>query len=202
MIIESFINAVIQIILFSIIPFCWWLVFARKKYSFLASIGLQKSIIENKAYYSLYFLMVIALLVIPIHIIVHFFVDESLLASERFAGLGLAAVLPALIYSVFQTGLSEELFFRGFLAKRFIARWEFKKGNLLQSLLFGAIHGLMFLSTVQLVGVFFIFIATALAGYLMGWMNEKVSKGSIITSWAIHSIANFLAAIKMMFNLV
>lgn len=127
-----------------------------------------------------------------------FFVDESLLASNRFAGLGLAALIPAFLYAILQTGLSEELFFRGFLTKRFITRWGFYKGNLMQSLLFGAIHGLMFLSTVQLIGVAFIFVATAVAGYLVGWMNEKLSKGSIMTNWGIHSTANLLAAVMMM----
>jgi len=202
MIIESFINAVIQIILFSVIPFCWWFLVARKKCSFLTWLGLQKPDIKSKAYYWVCFLVVMALLVIPIYTVVYFFVDESLLAFERFAGLGLAAIIPGLIYAIFQTGLSEELFFRGFLAKRLIARFGFHKGNLLQSLLFGAIHGLMFLSLVELIAVAFIFITTALAGYLMGWMNEKVSKGSIVTSWAIHSSANLLAAVLIMFNFV
>lgn len=202
MIIESFINAVIQIILFSVIPFCWWFFVARKKCSFLTWLGLQKPDIKSKANYWLCFLIVMALLVIPICTVVYFFVDASLLAFERFAGLGLAAIIPGLIYAILQTGFSEELFFRGFLAKRLIARFGFHKGNLLQSLLFGAIHGLMFLSLVELIAVAFIFITTALAGYLMGWMNEKVSKGSIVTSWAIHSSANLLAAVLIMFNFV
>ncbi|MGE7839977.1 CPBP family intramembrane glutamic endopeptidase [Lysinibacillus sp. NPDC093712] len=202
MIVESLINAVMQIILFSVIPFCWWLILARKKCSFLVWLGFQKPNIENKANYWTWFLVILALLVIPINIIIYFFVDESLLASNRFVGLGFSAVIPALIYAILQTGLSEELFFRGFLTKRLVSKLGFYKGNVLQSLLFGAIHGLMFLSSIQLIGVVFIFIATSLAGYLMGWINENLSKGSIISSWGIHSSANILAAFMAMFNVI
>lgn len=201
MIIESLINAVIQIILFSVIPFCWWLMVGRKKCSFFAWLGFHKPIVENKTNYWAWFLIILALLVIPINTIIYFFVDASLLASNRFSGLGFSAIVPALLYAILQTGLSEELFFRGFLAKRFMAHFGLNKGNLLQSLLFGAIHGLMFWSSIQLIGVVLIFIATAMAGYFMCWMNERVSNGSIISSWGIHSSANLLVSLMAMFQI-
>ncbi|EON70580.1 hypothetical protein [Lysinibacillus sphaericus] len=63
-------------------------------------------------------LLIIVLLVVPINSIISYFVDSSLLASHRFTNLGFSVMMPALIYAIFQTGLSEELFFRGFLTKR------------------------------------------------------------------------------------
>lgn len=78
-----------------------------------------------------------------------------------------------LLYAIIQTGLSEELFFRGFLLKRFAHTFGFQIGNILQSLLFGSIHGLMLFSAIPFGVVVLVVIVTGLAGYLMGWMNEK-----------------------------
>lgn len=197
---DVFISAVIQVLLFSIIPFVWWLIFTRKKQTFLMWIGMKKPAIENKSSYIGVFFLIIILMLVPINTIVYFFVDSSILSFSRFAGQGFSALIPALIYAIFQTGLSEEIFFRGFLAKRLIDKFGFYKGNLTQSLVFGGIHGLMILSYVHSVGVILIIIATSLAGYLMGWVNEKKSNGSIISSWVIHSIVNIIASIMAMFN--
>ncbi|GEM_PF-3813069 len=58
MIIESLVNAVMQIIVFSVIPFCWWLIVARQKCSCFAWLGLHKPTIKNKANYWACFLVV------------------------------------------------------------------------------------------------------------------------------------------------
>lgn len=46
--INKIISSIIQITLFSLIPFIWWLVTTRKKESFLEWIGLKKIDKENK----------------------------------------------------------------------------------------------------------------------------------------------------------
>ncbi|QDQ02669.1 CPBP family intramembrane metalloprotease [Lysinibacillus fusiformis] len=198
---ESLVNAVVQVVIFLAIPFVWWFFSARKEHSFLAWVGLKKPIIENKRNYYGIFLVTIVLLVVPINTIIYYFVDSSLLASNRFTDLGISAMIPALIYGILQTGLSEELFFRGFLTKRLINKFGFYQGNIIQSLVFGIIHGFMFFSSTHVIGVLLIVIATSVAGYLMGWINEKKSNGSIISSWMIHSIANITAAFMAMFNI-
>ena len=45
-------NSIIQIIIFSIIPFLWWLITSRKKMNFFEWIGLKKvnNIKENKLF--------------------------------------------------------------------------------------------------------------------------------------------------------
>lgn len=199
MIINSAISAIIQVILFSAIPFCWWFFTARKKQSFLSWLGIIKPVIENKGKYFVWLLLTILLLHVPSYLIVFFYIDSSLLASNRFEGLGFAAIIPALLYAIIQTGLSEELFFRGFLLKRF-AQFGFQIGNILQSLLFGSIHGLLLFSVIPFGVVVLVVIVTGLAGYLMGWINEKKSNGSIITSWGIHSFSNLIASFFAMFN--
>ena len=201
MIINSVISAIIQVILFSVIPLSWWFFTARKKQSFLSWIGIKKPVIENKGNYFVRFLLTIFLLFVPSYLVVFFYIDSSLLASNRFAGLGFTAIIPALLYAIIQTGLSEELLFRGFLLKRFAHTFGFQIGNIVQSLLFGSIHGWMLFSVIPFGVVVLVVIVTGLAGYLMGWINEKKSNGSIITSWCIHSVGNLIASFFAMFNI-
>ena len=202
MVLESVINAVFQVILFSVIPFIWWFFSARKKQSFLTWLGLQKPVIENKGNYFLWFLIIIILLFVPLTTISYYYLDSSTLATNRFTGLGFSALIPALFHSIVQTGLSEELLFRGFLLKRFMHKFGFQMGNIMQSLLFGILHGLLMFSFIPFGVVVLVVIATAFVGYLMGWINERKSNGSILTSWAIHSIVNLIAAFIAMFNIL
>ncbi|MFJ6266631.1 CPBP family intramembrane glutamic endopeptidase [Lysinibacillus xylanilyticus] len=202
MVLESVINAVFQVILFSVIPFIWWFFSARKEQSFLTWLGLQKPVIENKGNYFLWCLFIIILLFVPLTTISYFYLDSSTLATNRFTGLGFSALIPALFHSIVQTGLSEELLFRGFLMKRFMHKFGFQMGNIMQSLLFGILHGLLMFSFIPFGVVVLVVIATAFVGYLMGWINERRSNGSILTSWAIHSIVNLIAAFMAMFNIL
>ncbi|MGE8006914.1 CPBP family intramembrane glutamic endopeptidase [Lysinibacillus sp. NPDC093216] len=202
MVLESAISAIIQVILFSVIPFIWWFFSARKEQTFLTWLGLKKPVIENKGNYFLWSLFIIILLFVPLITISYFYLDSSTLATNRFTGLGFSALIPALFHSIVQTGLSEELLFRGFLLKRFMHKFGFQMGNIMQSLLFGILHGWMFYSLVPFGVVVLVVIATAFVGYLMGWINERKSNGSIITSWGIHSIVNLIAAFITMFNML
>jgi len=202
MVLESVINAVFQVILFSAIPFIWWFFSARKEQSFLTWLGLQKPVIENKGNYFLWFLFIIILLFVPLTTISYFYLDSLTLATNRFTGLGFSALIPALFHSIVQTGLSEELLFRGFLMKRFMHKFGFQMGNIMQSLLFGILHGLLMFSFIPFGVVVLVVISTAFVGYFMGWINERKSNGSILTSWAIHSIVNLIAAFMAMFNML
>lgn len=197
---NSLISAVLQVILFSVIPFIWWLCTARKKQPFLTWIGLQKPIIVHKGRYAIFFVLSIVVLVVPSFALIFFYIDRSLLAVNQFAGLGAMAIIPALMYAIIQTGLAEELLFRGFLLKRLAKSFGFQVGNLVQSIVFGCVHGAMLWSVLSLHVILLVVLTTALAGYLMGWMNERVAGGSIVTSWCIHSIVNFIAACMYMFQ--
>ena len=55
------------------------------------------------------------------------------------------AILMILIMAILKTSLSEEIFFRGFVAKRLIAITNFQIGNTIQAIIFGLIHSLLFL---------------------------------------------------------
>lgn len=201
-IISLLISAVLQAILFSIIPFIWWLIYGRKEKRLFEWLGLKKPIIKNKIKYVITFVTTIIILLIPSLLIIPFFIDKSIMATSQFSGQGVSALIPALIYAFLQTGFSEELFFRGFLTKRLINKFGFQVGNVAQSLLFGLMHGLMFISKAGILGAIITTLLTGIVGWLMGWINEKQSNGSIVSSWLLHGCANTLASIIAMLNII
>ncbi|WP_454053117.1 CPBP family intramembrane glutamic endopeptidase [Clostridium sp. Marseille-Q7071] len=200
--INLLISAIIQVILFLILPFIWWLTRDKKQSNFLKYLGIKKPIVKDKSRYILTFIFTIFILSFSAFIIVPLFIDSSNMATSQFKGKGISALFPALIYAFLQTGLSEELFFRGFLTKRFIKRFGFKIGNSIQALLFGLMHGIMFMKLSGTLGAVIVTLITAMAGWLMGVINEKQSEGSIISSWLLHGCANTLASLMAMFNII
>ena len=131
------------------------------------------------------------------------FEDTSILANARFAGLGLSGVIPILMYAIIQTGLSEEILFRGFINKRLCNKFGFEIGNSVQALLFGLLHGVLLLTLN--VGLLFVVLVSAfslVAGWMMGYINEKLSNGSIIPSWIIHSLKNIVSSALILTGVV
>ncbi|MDO8756590.1 MAG: CPBP family intramembrane metalloprotease [Elusimicrobiota bacterium] len=121
----------------------------------------------------------------------------------RIAALGFspATIAMAVLYAFFQTGLAEEILFRGLIAKRLIAWLGFRGGNLLQATLFAVMHNGMVLfaapgASIQL--HLMIFISPFFLGYLAGYLNEKPGEGSIVPSWIVHGAGNFAGVLAQM----
>ena len=109
-------------------------------------------------------------------------------------GLSPESLVILFIAAVFKTSFTEELFFRGFLAKRLIAWLGFGVGNFIQALIFGIIHVLIFLYMNAGIGfLIFMFLLSGLAGWLTAYINEKMANGSIIPGWIAHGLGNVLA---------
>lgn len=192
----TLISASIQVAIFSAIPLIFYLVKNKKITGFLKYIGLIKP--ERK---SIPISIVVALLYFGGSWLVYW--KLGLLDTLRAEGLvggaiqqmGLCvnAILIVLIKSMVATAMSEEILFRGFLGKRFINLIGFSYGNLLQSILFGLMHGVLFWGIIRnMVGITAIVLLTGTIGYLMGYINEKVGNGSIVPSWITHSLANIM----------
>ncbi|CAM2993731.1 CPBP family intramembrane glutamic endopeptidase [Limosilactobacillus mucosae] len=112
-------------------------------------------------------------------------------------------MLPAvLVYPVLGTSLPEELLFRGFLLKRLATRFDFAIGNLIQALLFGLLHSVIFINQLGLLSALGIGWFTLLIAWLMGFINEKSATGSIYPSWLIHALANFLTGLSAALGLL
>lgn len=197
--INLFLSSVFQIVIFSIPPAIWWSLTVKKQISFEEWLGLKKPIIEDKERFIVSSLFIIAFYTVMYFIIPNL-VEDSELATSQFAGQGIIALIPAVIYAFLQTGFSEELLFRGFLAKRFISKFGFRIGNTIQGLIFGIMHGAIFWDIVGHFKSIIIIIITSIIGSLLGWINEKQSSGSIVPSIVLHGIANIIASIISMFS--
>ena len=114
----------------------------------------------------------------------------------------LSALFPALIYAIFNTSLPEEILFRGFLLKRIASKFGYLTANVIQSVIFGLLHGIMFFKAAGVIKTIIIIFLTGLIAFVMGYINEKKANGSILPSWFIHALSNIFASIVAMFSLI
>lgn len=189
-------SSLMQIILFSIVPFLVWYFSARKKERFREWIGLKKIKGGKNAALAI-ILVTIFYLAISLVFLNNLKNIEN--ATSEFQGLRFAALPAIFIYAVFNTSFPEEILFRGFILKRLANKLGFKKANFIQGLLFGILHGIMFFPLVGSLKTILIILLTSLIALLMGYINEKLSDGSIIPSWIIHAISNLIAGLYAAF---
>ena len=201
MLVNKIISSVMQIILFSLIPLIWWLITARKKESFFKWIGLKKIEKENKKSSEVNMLP-IAISYLIVSFITIYLIKDIETATSEFAGMGVSALLPALIYAIFNTALPEEILFRGFLLKRIASKFGYMIANIIQSTIFGLLHGFMFFYVLGIVKTIVIIFFTGIIAFAMGYINEKKANGSILPSWFIHALSNIFASIVAMFSLI
>ena len=200
LLLSSVISAFVQLGLILVLPLVWWALTVRHSVGFAYWIGLRRPTWSGRR--SLLGLAILAWVAIGV-------VSTALLQSlsgevpaARFAGKGVVGVIPVMLYAVVQTSLAEEIFFRGFLGKRFMARWGFAFGNCAQAITFGILHVAVFASFVDPVPLLLIGILTGANGWLTGWLNEKIAGGSILPGWALHASANLLVGFAAAFNLM
>ena len=196
MFINELVGAVVQLILFSLIPVIFWLIFGRKKQNFFEWIGLKKPGHEGKWWVTACAILIATGAYIGLTIVAVRFLPEGVTtAGSDFAGKGFAAFPAVLAYGFIRTGLSEEVLFRGFLLKRFGEKFGFIAGNTIQAVLFGLMHGIPFgLSTHNIPVAIVMTILPGAFGWFQGWMNEKRFNGSIIPSWLLHGTINVIVA--------
>lgn len=201
MLINKIISSIVEIVLISLVPFIWWLVTAKKKEKFLKWIGIKGIENENKkaTWISTF---VISLLFMLVSVYTLYIIKDIETATSEFKGLGISALLPALIYAVFNTSLPEEIFFRGFLLKRLSNKVGYRIANILQSMIFGLLHGIMFFSLVGIFKAIMIILFTGAVAFAMGYVNEKKANGSILPSWFIHALSNIFASVIAMFSII
>lgn len=188
-------SAIMQVVMFSIVPFLWWRLKYKKESTFFKWIGLYKPVrvVSTKSVVRVivgYFLVWIMTL----------FISKDI--SSNFEGMGIAAAVPSLIVCFIQNGLSEEILFRGFIEKRLIAKFGKNNGILMQAILFGVMHIALALAlNMTLNSSLFIgyFMFPTIAGWLLGYIDEKVYNGSIIPSILLHGVINFSRDLILMF---
>jgi membrane protease YdiL (CAAX protease family) len=196
--INEIIGTILQILVFALIPFLVYLIKKKTTIGFLDYIGLKKS--TRKANY----LAILACLLFAGPMLVLTFTSadfkeimfdpHSMTGKFRQLGFGINSVSILILTAVFKTSFAEELFFRGFVAKRLISSIGYKKGNLLQAFIFGIIHAALFaLTTSNAIFLLVIFLIPSIGAYVSVYLNEKLANGSIIPGWISHGLANLLA---------
>ncbi|RSJ33698.1 CAAX amino terminal protease self- immunity [Streptococcus gordonii] len=200
--IQQMTNALIQIVLFMLLPFIWWFVTARRKSSFLDWIGFKP--LKDTGNHKMWLWIFLGLLSFTIfsYLVLYTIVKDLKTATSSFAGLSFQALPAVLIYSLFQTSLPEELLFRGFLLKRFSVSLSFGIANTIQAALFGLLHGLMFITEVSWLQTLVIILCTGGIAAYLGFVNEKKSGGSILASWIMHALANVVTGMLSAFLLI
>jgi membrane protease YdiL (CAAX protease family) len=124
--------------------------------------------------------------------------DGGNLAQQRFVGrpLTVAGIGSALAFGFLETGLGEELLFRGLIAGCLGRRMKLWPANVIQAAIFTLPHLLILTADLGLwpVAVFFPFVA----GLANGWL--RLASGSIVPGWLTHGIGNVVSAIVVMLS--
>ena len=205
MILISLIGAIIQLLIFALLPFLVYVVTKKSARGFFSYIGIHTT--SNSAV----LLAILAGLVIGAAGIAVMLVYPDI--RQTAAGKGtvpeqikqftssVARITLILIIAFIKTALAEELLFRGFVAKKLIGWLGYNAGNLVQAVLFGAIHVLLFLSIPGVSTAFltFSFLTPGISGYLAAYLNEKTGKGSIYPGWIMHGLGNFISYTFLVF---
>lgn len=188
--INELIGTVIQILLFALIPFMWWLITARKKENFFSWIGLKKPVGDKKQ------IIVMMICAFAICEIIGTILNCTVLRSDwnvsAYAGKGIVGLPGIILFSYFHTAFSEEILYRGFLQKRLQKALGFKAGTIVQAAIFGATHVIMSLSMITVAEGIALFIYPMIPAILIAFINEKKCEGSILPGWLIHGTLNVI----------
>ena len=198
---SKLVNGILKLIIVSFIPFMTWLIWRRKKVGFFDWIGLKPVQTQQKGRL-VQTIFGFTLLFTLFSIVVFSWFDPSKTAAADFSGKGIGALPAILAYAILGTALPEEIFFRGFLLKRLQGKLGFLGANLVQSLLFGLIHALMFIQLIGFLKAVLIFAFTSLIAYVFGAINEKKAGGSILPSVFIHAFTNTAAGLCLAMSLL
>lgn len=118
---------------------------------------------------------------------------NSVVGKVTAGGVNNETIAILVVFAIIKTAFAEELLFRGIIGKRLGALLGFHAGNLIQAVLFGAVHLLLFLSPeVRALPLKpeWVFAFTGLSGWFSGYLNEKIGQGSIVPSWIGHALTN------------
>lgn len=208
LVISSITTTIVNLIVFSLLPIIWWFFRHRKEDGFFRWIGFFKPQLKSKWWVLLIFAILyyffynfdFTQFVSPETL--EYIENSASVSANVFAGIGVAAILPAFIENFIANGVAEEILYRGFLCKRLISKIGLVKGIILQAVLFGLMHNILYILAGLDVGLWYhilTFIFTGMGALLLGWLNEKIFNGSIIPGILLHGAGNFIASLLVAF---
>lgn len=208
LVMSSITTTIVNLIVFSLLPIIWWFFRHRKEEGFFRWIGFFKPQLKSKWWVLLvfailyYFLYNFDFTQFVSSATLEYIESSTAVSANVFAGMGAAAILPAFIENFIANGVAEEILYRGFLCKRLISKIGLVKGVILQAVLFGLMHNMLYILAGLDVGLWYhslTFIFTGTGALLLGWLNEKIFNGSIIPSILLHGAGNFIASMLVAF---
>ncbi len=142
------ISTILQILVFTAIPFLVYLIGNRRAKGFFDYIGLCKPETRAMGYAAVcavaFVLPALLLVFLSPNILEAATAPNTVIGKLRANGLSVTTFILLILKALIQTSFTEEILFRGFAAKRLIGWLGFTAGNLLQALLFGLMHLLIF----------------------------------------------------------
>lgn len=205
--INDLLSALLQVIAFSFIPFIFFLFRKDKSVTFFKYLGFTKPTKKSVAIVIIVSLLsvssMIGLALIDDGIKQAMLSPNSVTGKFRLAGFNVQYILSILIMALIKTSLSEEIFFRGFLAKQLIHKLGFNIGNSLQSVIFGLVHLLLFwvLTKTTIIPLIIITVFSTSIGWIIGYIKEKYANGSVIPGWIAHGLGNTVSYLIISFLL-
>mgnify|MGYP001622891103 CR=1 FL=1 len=209
LVVSSITTAIVNLIVFSLLPFLWWLLRHRKETGFFQWLGFYRPRLKSKWWvlvifavlYYFFYNFDFTQLIDPATL--EYVENSDAVSANAFAGIGAAAILPALIQNFIANGVAEEILYRGFLCKRLCGKLGTAAGIVLQAVLFGLMHNVLYMLVGLDVGLWYhilTFVFTGMGALLLGWLNEKIYNGSIIPSIVLHGAGNFIATMLVAFS--
>ena len=190
-------SAFIQLIMLAGLPFLGYFLYQRRRHHRSFSETLQRAGLQRcPGRYLVYsFAFALAGLVLAV------FCPPPLEPLTRrgslyrdFAGLGLTmpASVAAILSGAVQTGLTEEILFRGLIAGSLARRLPIAWANVAQAAIFCLPHCLILLVAPEMWGFLPLVFAVSL---FLGWV--RIKSGSIIGPWLMHASGNVAMAMSV-----
>ncbi|WP_027626122.1 CPBP family intramembrane glutamic endopeptidase [Clostridium lundense] len=185
------ISTITNILLFSIIPMVWYLLKEKTFKGFIHSLGIYKPEKIN--------ILKVAIIVTTVYLItlganiIVIVTENSGRNSVDLQGYKAAELFIYLLIYGMKTGIAEEIFFRGFIAKKFIKRLGFSKGNVIQAIVFASPH-FVILGSASIADIIVRIMNAFLLGYVFGYIMDRKCQGSIIPCMISHIIINMISS--------
>lgn len=203
---SAVLSAALQLLVCLLLPFLFYLLFHRRKEGFLKFLGLYRPTPSSLGLAAL-----LAAVSAPVMLWVLSRGDLGAVVTSpqtsagqlRALGWPMERLGVLLVTAIIQTALAEEILFRGLIAKRLIQWLGFPAGNLLQALIFGGLHLVLYQAaapgalTVGMLAA--LLLPSTLMGWALGYLNERLGSGSILPSWLSHALSNMISFYVMAF---
>ena len=189
-VINEAVNMVVNILMFSFIPWIVYLFRNKTSKGFFKSVGLFIAACDKRKIACIY--MVMYLISFGAALFIARNGGSMTISTVNLKGNGILwNVLYFILYGL-KTGVSEEIFCRGFIGRKLFDTLGFKKGNIVQAFIFGIIH-IVNVSQLGVLQTVHRILNAFVVGLVFGYVMEKEAKKSIVPGIIAHASYNALS---------